>query len=160
MILTDNEKNLIVTSYRLVVPVSETVADLFYGYLFETKPHYRRLFADDMTRQKRKLITMLTFITRSLDWTEQQWKEDVEPEDDLCLVVLALGRRHNSLYKIPDDAYGPVEAALMWSLDQGLGQAFTPEIRQAWTKLYRVLAMTMKMGAKASLINMEFGRVA
>ena len=160
MTLTDSEKDLIVTSYRLVVPISETVADLFYGHLFEEKPQYRELFPDDMTRQKRKFLTMLTFITRSLDWTEDQWRENVDPEDDLFLVVLALGRRHHSLYKIPGDAYGPVEAALLWSLDQGLGGAFTPELRQVWTKLYRILTMTMRMGAKASRIDMEFGRVA
>ena len=160
MILTDNEKHLIASSYRLVVPVSETVGDLFYERLFDEMPQYRELFPADMTRQKRKLMTMLAFITKSLDWTEEQWSEGVELEDDLCLVVLALGRRHHSLYKIPDEAYGPVEAALLWSLDQGLGRVFTPELRRAWTKLYRVLAMTMKMGAKASRVNVDFGRVA
>ena len=158
--LTDREKSLIVSSYRLVVPVTETVADLFYEHLFQKKPQYRQLFSKDMTKQKRKLMTMLAFIVKSLDWTEDQWKEDVEPEDDLCLVVLALGRRHHSLYKIPEEAYGPVEAALMWSLDQGLGEAFTSELHEAWTKLYRSLATTMKMGAKASSIGMDFGRVA
>ena len=160
MILTDSEKHLIASSYRLVVPVAETVADLFYKRLFDEKPQYRKLFPEDMTRQKRKLMTMLAFITKSLDWTEEQWNDNVEPEDDLCLVVLALGRRHHSLYKIPDEAYGPVEVVLLWSLDQGLGRVFTPELRQAWAKLYRVLAMTMKMGAKTSRINIEFGRVA
>ena len=160
MILTDNEKKLIASSFRLLVPVSETVADLFYGYLFQDKPQYRDLFPEDMTRQKRKLVTMLAFIANSIDWTEDQWMEEVNPEDDLCLVVLALGRRHHNLYKIPDDAYGPVEDALMWSLDQGLGEAFTPDLQQAWTKLYRVLETTMKMGAKASSIDMDFGRVA
>ena len=160
MILTDSEKRLIVSSYRLLVPVSETVADLFYGHLFQEKPQYRQLFPEDMTRQKRKLMTMLAFIVQSLDWTEDQWREDVEPEDDLCLVVLALGRRHHSLYRVPEEAYGPVETALMWTLDQGLGQAFTSELREAWSKLYRVLAITMKMGAKASSVDMDFGRVA
>ena len=67
MTLTDSEKNLIVTSYRLVVPISETVADLFYGRLFRVNPEYRALFPDDMTKQKRKLMMMLTFITKSLD---------------------------------------------------------------------------------------------
>ena len=117
------------------------------------------LFPEDMTKQKRKLMAMLAFITKSLDWTEAQWKEDVAPEEDLFLVVLALGRRHHSLYKIPDDAYGPVEVALLWALDQGLGQTFTPELRQAWTKLYRALATNMKMGAKTSRIKMDFGRI-
>ena len=160
MILTDREKTLIVTSFRLVVPISETVGDLFYGHLFQEKPQYRALFPEDMAKQKRKLLTMLEFICKSLDWTEGQWDEEVDPQDDLLLVILALGRRHDALYGIPEEAYGPVEAALMWTLDQGLGEAFTPEHQQAWTKLYRILAMTMQMGAKTSRVDMELGRVA
>ena len=159
-LLTDQEKQLIVGAFRLIVPVAETVADLFYARLFEDKPKYRKLFPDDMSGQKRKLIAMLAFITKSLDWTEDQWRDDVDPQDDLFLVVLALGRRHHELYKIPDSAYEPVERSLMWALDQGLGQAFTPELRSAWTKLYRALATSMKIGAKASRIKMEFGRIA
>ena len=113
-----------------------------------------------MTKQKHQLMAMLAFIAKSLDWTEEQWKEDVAPEEDLFLVVLALGRRRHSLYKIPDDAYGPVEEALLWTLDQGLGEAFTLDLRRAWTKLYRALATSMKMGAKASRVNIEFGCLA
>lgn len=156
-LLTSDERSLIVGTYRLIVPIWETVADLFYGRLFEDKPQYRALFPEDMTKQKRKMMAMLAFITKSLDWTEEQWREDVSPQEDLFLVVLALGRRHHVLYKIPEDAYGPVGLALMWALHQGLGQAFTPELQRAWSKLYRVLATSMRMGAKASNIKMEFG---
>ena len=159
-VLTADEKQLIVRSYRLITPISETVGELFYGRLFEQQPQYRELFPDDMTKQNQKLMSMLAFIAKSLDWTEEQWQEDVRAEEDLFLVVLALGRRHHSLYKIPDEAYGPVEAALLWALDQGLGQTFTPELRQAWTKLYRALATSMQLGAKSSRINPEFGRIA
>ena len=108
-VLTAGEKQMIVSTYRLVVPISETVGDLFYRRLFEEQPQYRELFPEDMTKQKQKLMSMLAFITKSLDWTEEQWQEDVRAEEDLFLVVLALGRRHHSLYKIPDEAYGPVD---------------------------------------------------
>ena len=159
-VLTADEKRMIVSTYRLVVPISETVGDLFYRRLFGEQPQYRDLFPEEMSKQKQKLMSMLAFITKSLDWTEDQWKEDVRAEEDLFLVVLALGRRHHSLYNIPGEAYGPVETALLWALDQGLGQTFTPELRQAWTKLYRALATSMQLGAKTSRINMEFGRIA
>ena len=158
-LLNADERSLIVGTYRLIVPVWETVADLFYGRLFEDQPHYRQLFPDDMAKQKRKLMTMLAFITKSLEWTEERWREDVPPQHDLFLVVLALGRRHHVLYKIPDDSYGPVEKALLWALDQGLGQAFTPEIRVAWSKLYGALSTSMQMGGKLSSIKMDFGRI-
>ena len=160
MILTATEKQLIASTYRLVIPVAETVADLFYRHLFEGEPRYRRLFPKDMTGQKRKLVAMLTFIAQSLNWAEEQWRDDVAPEEDLFLVVLALGRRHHLLYKIPSDAYGRVETALLWALEQGLGQEFTSDLRDAWTKLYRALAATMMMGATATRISMDFGRVA
>ncbi len=158
-LLNAHEKTLIVGTYRLIAPVWETVADLFFGRLFEEQPHYRRLFPEDITGQKRKLMAMLAFVTKSLDWTEEQWKEDVAPQRDLFLVVLALGRRHHALYKIPDDAYGPFERALIWALENGLGEGFTPELKRAWTKLYRILATSMRLGGKASSIKMEFGRI-
>lgn len=158
--LTDEEKKLIVNSWRLVVPIAETAADLFYRRLFELKPEYKSLFKADMAAQKRKLVTMLAFIVKAMDWLEEDWRDEVDPNADLALVVLALGRRHAKLYNIPDESYGPVGQALLWTLDQGLGQAFTDEVRGAWTKLYGVLATTMKLGAKASKIDMELGRVA
>jgi hypothetical protein len=65
------------------------------------------------------------------------------------LVVLALGRRHSELYKIPRESYGKVAEALLWTLDFGLGAAFTREVRDAWTRVYTLLAQTMQMGSAA-----------
>ena len=158
--LTQEEKQAVVNSWRLVVPIKETAADLFYRRLFELRPDYLEFFPEDMASQKRKLVTMLAFIVKAMDWMESEWEADVDPEDDLALVVLAKGRRHASLYKIPDDSYGPVGEALLWTLDQGLGGAFTDEVRGAWTHLYKVLATTMKLGGKAAKVEMGLGRVA
>ncbi len=132
-----------------MVPIAETAADLFYRRLFELKPEYRPLFGDDMSAQKRKLVRMLAFIVRSLEWREEQWKDDVDPAEDLLLVVLALGRRHRDLYKIPPDSYAAVGEALVWTLEQGLGDAFTPPTREVWIRLYTLLASTMQMGSAA-----------
>lgn len=158
--LTDEDKKLILSSWRLVVPIAETAADLFYRRLFEIRPAYRSLFPEDLSKQKRKLVTMLAFIVKSMDWMSSQWQEDVAPEDDLCLIVLAMGRRHSSLYHIPDDSYEPVGQALLWTLEQGLGQAFTDEVRAAWTRLYGVVSTTMRMGARASRVDINLGRIA
>jgi hemoglobin-like flavoprotein len=67
-------------------------------------------------------------------------------EDDLFLVVLALGRRHTELYSVPDAAYATVGEALLWTLDYGLGKQFTPPVRAAWTKVYGRVSTAMKMG--------------
>jgi hemoglobin-like flavoprotein len=148
-VFSDSEKDIIFRSWRLVVPIAETAADLFYRRLFELKPEYRSLFGEDMSAQKRKLVRMLAFIVRSLEWREDQWREDVDPEEDLMLVVLALGRRHQDLYRIPKESYAVVGEALVWTLEQGLGDAFTPATRDVWVKLYTSLATTMQMGAAA-----------
>jgi hemoglobin-like flavoprotein len=144
--ITDEEKAVIKDSWRLVVPIAETAADLFYKKLFELRPDYRRLFPEDMRSQKRKLIAMLSFIVKSMDWPESAWREEVPEEDDLCLIVLALGRRHSDLYRVPDSSYEVVGEALLWTLDYGLGKKFDGPTRAAWTRVYTLLALTMKMG--------------
>lgn len=149
--LTDHQKKLIVSSWRLVVPIAETAADLFYRRLFELKPEYQHHFSNDLDKQKRKLVAMLSFIVKSLDWTGDQWRDEVNPEDDLFLVVLALGRRHGELYQIPDSSYPVVGEALIWTLDYGLGEAFTDEIKEAWLEVYTQLSRMMLLGTKSSI---------
>lgn len=158
--ITDNDKQLILSTWRLVVPIADTASDLFYRRLFELEPKYRSLFPEDLTKQKRKLVTMLSFIVKSIDWMASQWQEDIPADEDLCLVVLAMGRRHHQLYHIPDESYDTVGQALLWTLDQGLGQAFTDDVRAAWTRLYGVVALTMKMGAQAARVDINLGLIA
>lgn len=157
--LNDAEKVLIKDSWRLVVPIKDTAADLFYKRLFELQPSYRAMFKGDMESQKRKLIAMLNFIVKSMDWPESAWRDQVDEEDDLFLVVLALGRRHSELYKIPDASYATVGEALLWTLDYGLGKAFTDATRAAWTKVYTLVATTMKMGRLSVQPRTESDRV-
>jgi hemoglobin-like flavoprotein len=145
--LTDQEKALVRRTWRLVVPIAETAADLFYKRLFELRPEYRQLFPENMAAQKRKLLQMLAFVVKSLDFPESAWRSTVPLDEDLLYVVLALGRRHRDLYKIPGDSYAVVGEALLWTLDYGLGEAFTPEVRGAWLHVYQLLASTMRMGA-------------
>lgn len=146
MMLTGGQRAAIRRSWELVVPIAETAADLFYKRLFELAPQYRRLFKADLAPQKAKLVAMLAFIVEAVDWPEERWRDSVDQEQDLFLVVLALGRRHSELYKVPDEAYDTVAEALLWTLDYGLGEAFTAEVRDAWTRVYVLLAKTMKMG--------------
>ena len=148
--LDDTEKAAIRESWRLVIPIADTAADLFYKRLFELRPEYRALFKGDMESQKRKLLRMLAFVVKSVDFRDADWQSDVPVDQDLMLVVLALGRRHSELYRIPNESYGVVAEALLWTLDYGLGEAFTQEVRSAWTQLYTLLSQTMRMGALAS----------
>ena len=147
--LTESDRKAVRHSFRLVVPIADTAADLFYQRLFELRPDYRALFKDDIAAQKRKLLRMLAFIVKALDYKDTEWRDDVPPEQDLMLVVLALGRRHSDLYRIPHESYGVVAEALLWALDYGLGEAFTQDVRAAWTRLYTLLAQTMRLGSTA-----------
>jgi hemoglobin-like flavoprotein len=144
--LTVAERAAVRRSWDLVKPITDTLADLFYGRLFEIAPHYRSLFKQDMEPQKRKLIGMLGFIVKSLDWPDERWQDAIAVEDDLFLIVLALGRRHIDLYRVPDEAYDSVGHALLWAFDYGLGEAFTQEVRDAWVKAYWLLSKIMVMG--------------
>lgn len=157
--LDQAQRQAIVDSFRLVVPIAETAAELFYKRLFELRPDYRAMFPEDMEAQRRKLVTMLAFIVKALDYEDSQWRDRVAEDDDLFYVLLALGRRHSTLYEIPEDSYGPVAEALLWTLDQGLGEAFTPTVKAAWTTAYGDIATTMKMGAY-SQIDINQGKVA
>jgi hemoglobin-like flavoprotein len=145
-VINDEDKAVIRDTWRLVVPIADTAADLFYQRLFELKPEYRTLFSSDMREQKRKLVAMLAFIVKSLDFADDAWREVVPESDDLFLVVLALGRRHSDLYRVPDEAYAPVLEAIIWTFDYGLGKAFTEQARATWTLVFTLIATTMKMG--------------
>ncbi len=157
--LDETKRQAIVESFRLVVPIAETAADLFYGRLFELRPGYRKLFKGEMARQKNKLITMLAFIVKSLDYKDAQWAEKVEDNDDLFYVVLAMGKRHFELYKIPPDSFAPVGEALLWTLEQGLGEAFTPQVKRAWGDAYAALMATMQLSAHSN-VDIKAGLVA
>lgn len=144
--LTDPHKAIIRETWRLVEPIADTTADLFYRRLFELNPAYQALFPDDMNAQKRKFIAMLRFVVKSLDWPDSAWRENVEEDSDLFLVVLALGRRHTDLYKVPDEAYATVIEALLWTFDYAMGKKFDAESRQVWTLVLQLVSSTMKMG--------------
>ena len=138
--LTDREKVLVQQSFVLVAPIADDAAALFYRRLFELDPSLERMFRGDMTEQRRKLMQMLTAAVKGLDRLEQ-----------LVPVVEDLGRRHAG-YGVADAHYDTVGAALLWTLEKGLGQAFTPEVQDAWVAVYGLLAGTMKNAAKESLV--------
>lgn len=124
-------------SFRKVVPIADTAADLFYDRLFTIAPEVRPLFPDDLKEQKKKLITMLATAVTNLHQVET-----------ILPAVENLGKRHVS-YGVTAKHYEPVGAALLWTLEQGLGSDFTPPVKAAWTEAYTTLAGVMT-GAAAT----------
>jgi len=60
--------------------------------------------------------------------------------------VQQLSIRHIE-YGVKDEHYDTVGAALLWTLEAGLGEAFDKKTKQAWEDVYGTLADTMKTTA-------------
>jgi len=129
--MTPNQIKLVQTSFAQVAPIAATAADLFYGRLFEIAPQLRSMFPEDLSEQKKKLMAMLGTAVAGLNQL-----------DTLMPAVRALGRRHGG-YGVTARHYAPVGSALLWTLEKGLGEAFTPEVKDAWATTYIVLSTTM-----------------
>ena len=127
---------LVQETWEMVVPIADDAAQLFYNRLFELDPSLKPMFAhSDMAEQRKKLMQMITVAVRGLDRLDQ-----------LVPAVQALGKRHVG-YGVKDEHYDTVGAALLWTLEQGLGAAFTDEARESWTNTYFTLANVMKAAA-------------
>jgi hemoglobin-like flavoprotein len=135
--MNPEQVRLIQTSWAMVAPISDQAAALFYGRLFELDPELKPLFKSDITEQGKKLMQMLGMVVHGLTNLER-----------LVPAVQGLGRRHVG-YGVNDSHYEKVGAALLWTLEKGLGNGFTPDVRSAWTTAYGVLATTMKDAARA-----------
>lgn len=133
--MTPEQKQMVKASWAQVLPIQETAAELFYGRLFDEYPEVQPYFKDDMKEQGRKLMAMLNTAVSGLDNLERL----VEP-------LKALGKTHKG-YGVRAEDYDKVGAAFLWTLEQGLGDAFTPEVREAWTATYTTVARVMIDGA-------------
>jgi hemoglobin-like flavoprotein len=136
--MTPTQKALVRTTFAQVVPIADQAAAMFYRRLFEMDPSLRPLFKGPIDEQGHKLMQMIGFCVGKLD--------DL---DEIVPAVRELGRKH-ATYGVADASYGTVAAALLWTLEQGLGPAFTPEVKDAWKAVYGVLSSTMKAGAAAA----------
>jgi hemoglobin-like flavoprotein len=89
-----------------------------------------------MFAQRKKLLQTLGFAVSGLDNL-----------DVLLSTVEDLGRRH-ARYGVTDKHYDYVGAALLWTLEQGLGRAWTPEVELAWAEVYGLLSAVMRGAAE------------
>ena len=128
--------DLVQSSFAKVKAISEQAGRLFYERLFDTRPDFRPLFSSaDMETQQRKLMSTLAVAVDGLR----------RPEE-IISQVQELGRSHQGYGVKPED-YDAVGAALLWTLEQGLGDSFTPEIRRAWEVAFQFLSNIMTSAA-------------
>ena len=131
-----HQVQLVRESFALVQPIATHAAALFYSHLFEADPSLRTLFRGDMVHQGDRLMTMIGSAVGLLEKPAQ-----------LMPVLRSLGARHGN-YGVVDAHYATVGGALLLTLEQGLGDAFTPEVREAWTAMYGIVSSTMIEAAR------------
>lgn len=126
--MTPDQVTLVQQSFSKVAPIADQAATLFYGRLFELAPEVKPLFKGDMTEQGRKLMGTLAVVVGGLTKLEA-----------ILPAASALAKKHVS-YGVKPQHYTPVGAALLWTLEQGLGPAWTAETAEAWTSAYTTLS--------------------
>jgi hemoglobin-like flavoprotein len=138
--MTPAQKQLVQSTWNQVLPIADTAAAMFYRRLFEIDPSTETLFGKtDMAKQRKKLLQVLSMAVASLDRL-----------DALTSAVEDLGRRHAN-YGVADAHYDSVGVALLWTLEQGLGKDWTPEVAAAWTDVYGLLAGIMRNSMRAAI---------
>jgi len=134
--MNDHTIQLVRDSFDLVEPIAPQAAALFYANLFAIDPTVRPLFRGDMVVQGERLMAMIGLAVAKL----------TEPEV-LMPALRGLGQRHAG-YGVRDSHYDSVGVALLKTLRQGIGVAFTEDVEAAWVEVYGVIAGTMKEAAK------------
>jgi hemoglobin-like flavoprotein len=135
--MTSEKIALVRSSWQQVLPIKDTAAQLFYGRLFELDPSLRGMFRGDMVEQGRKLMAMINTVVNSLD--------NLGP---ILERIEELGRGHVA-YGVTEAHYDTVGSALIWTLGKGLGEQFTPAVKDAWVEAYGTLSSAMKQAAYA-----------
>ena len=133
--MTPAQVELVQSSWAKVMPISQTASELFYARLFEIAPEVKPYFKGDMKEQGKKLMVMIGTAVNSLTNIEA-----VVP------AIREMAIRHVDYGVKPED-YDSVGTALLWTLEQGLGDDFTPEVKEAWAEVYGLVATTMKDAA-------------
>ena len=132
MSISARQIQLVQESFAKVEPIAEKAAEIFYATLFEYDPGLKSLFKKDMKSQGSMLMGTLKLAVNGLN--------DL---DSLVPVLQKLAERHVNYGVKPQD-YTPVGNALLSTLKTGLGNDFTPELREAWVDVFRIMATVMK----------------
>jgi hemoglobin-like flavoprotein len=136
--MTPDQVKLVQQSFAKVAPIADQAAVMFYDRLFEIAPAVKALFPSDMAEQRRKLMATLAIVVNGLSNLEQ-----------ILPAASSLATRHVA-YGAKPEHYPVVGSALLWTLEKGLGEAWTSDVADAWTAAYTMLSGFM--------INQAYGR--
>lgn len=136
--MTPAQIGLVQDTFKHIVPIKDLAAELFYKRLFELDPKLEPLFAGDMGEQRRKFMSTLETLVGGLGNFGR-----IEPS------LRSLGRRHAG-YGVEPAHYATLATALLWTLEQALGEVFTDEVKEAWTAAYLALSAPMIDAARSA----------
>ena len=127
--MTEKQIQIIKRSWRLLQQIKpEIVGDVFYSKLFAINPSLQKMFGTDMNAQYGKLMEMLSLIVVRLDNLEM-----------ISTEINEMAVRHVK-YGVTPAHYKMVGKALLWTLEQGLGNDWNEELREAWSACYEKLS--------------------
>ena len=141
--MTPDQVSLVQDSFAKVAPISEQAAVIFHDRLFEVAPAVKAMFPADLTEQRKKLMGTLAVVVNGLGNLESELP-----------AASALAKRHVG-YGAKPEHYPVVGSALLWTLEKGLGEAFTPDVAAAWTAAYGTLSGYMIAEAYGSALAAE-----
>lgn len=122
---------LVQETFKKVETIADAAAEIFYARLFEVQPKFRELFKRDMKVQGQMLMSAIGMAVKGL-----------HNPASIVAAVQNLGARHAG-YGVKPEYYKIVGEVLLWTLEKGLGKAFTPDVKQAWAEAYGVLSSLM-----------------
>jgi hemoglobin-like flavoprotein len=134
--ITDAQIDLVQSSFQHVLPIADAAGPLFYERIFTLAPGTRSLFADDIGPQAKRTMAAVKTVVEGLRCL-----------DDVAPFLIRLGARHVR-YGVQPEHFDVVGAALLWTLQQGLGDRFTPEVCDAWTAAWTLIVDAMLTGMR------------
>jgi nitric oxide dioxygenase len=129
--MTPDQVKIVQESFAKVAPISDQAATIFYDRLFEVAPSVKAMFPADMSEQRKKLMATLAVVVNGLSNLEA-----------VLPAASALAIRHVA-YGAKAEHYPVVGGALLWTLQKGLGEAWTSQVAAAWTAAYGTLSTYM-----------------
>jgi nitric oxide dioxygenase len=136
--ITSEQIELVQSSFQQVLPIADVAGELLYGRIFALVPETRQLFDEDIRPQAWRLMGAVKVAVEGLDRLDEE-----------APFLIKLGGRHVR-YGVRPEHFDVGGEALIWTLEQGLGEAFTPEVREAWVAAWNVVAGAMIAGMRAA----------
>jgi hemoglobin-like flavoprotein len=141
--ITPAQVELVQSSFQHVLPIADVAGLLFYERIFTMAPEARALFGDDIALQASRTMAAVKTAVNGLDNLDQ-----------IAPFLVRLGARHVR-YGVQPEHFDLVGGALLWTLEQGLGDAFTPEVHDAWSAAFGLIARAMLIGMEQAGAKLE-----